>query len=87
MQGAILINDQSVPQSPILGLTSEYIERNGAYLLDCGDAMILFVNRAISISFCMEILDVPNFQSIPEEMVRSILFYWFDSTVECPFCL
>ncbi|XP_033643820.1 protein transport protein Sec24A-like [Asterias rubens] len=68
-EGAILINDQSVPQPPILGLTSEYIERNGAYLLDCGDAMILFVNRAISISFCMEILDVPNFQSIPEEMV------------------
>ncbi|XP_038061133.1 protein transport protein Sec24A-like isoform X2 [Patiria miniata] len=69
-EGAILVNDQSIPQPPLIGLSSEYINRNGAYLMDCGDAMYLFVNREVSIAFCLEILDTPNFRSIPEGMTE-----------------
>ncbi|XP_022080960.1 protein transport protein Sec24A-like isoform X2 [Acanthaster planci] len=69
-EGSILVNDQSVPQPPLLGLSSEYVSRNGAYLMDCGDALYLFINRDVSIAFCMEVLDVPNFRSIPEGMTE-----------------
>ena len=68
-QGSLLISDQSVPQPPIIGLSSEYINRNGAYLMDCGDQMLLFVNREVTPQWCQEVLDVPDFQSIPEGMV------------------
>ncbi|XP_072038207.1 protein transport protein Sec24A-like isoform X2 [Amphiura filiformis] len=69
-EGSLLISDQAIPQPPIIGLSSEYISRSGAYLMDCGDMMYLFVNREVTPQWCSEVLDVPDFRSIPEGMTE-----------------
>ncbi|XP_071496499.1 protein transport protein Sec24A-like isoform X1 [Diadema antillarum] len=69
-EGGLLINDQAIPQPGLIGLSSEYLSRDGAFLMDCGDAMYLFVGQTISPEFCQDVLDVPNFASIPEGMME-----------------
>ncbi|XP_077999051.1 protein transport protein Sec24A-like [Glandiceps talaboti] len=67
-EGAISHDDQTVPQPAILSLSSEHLFKNGAYLMDKGDALYLYINRDISPNFVQSVLDVPDFQSIPEPM-------------------
>ena len=63
---AVLKDDVSVPQPPLLQLSSANIDRHGVYLLDTGSRMMLWVGAAISDHFCQEIFDVPNFASVPD---------------------
>lgn len=36
LQGALNINDKTIPQPPILQLSVEKLNRDGAYLMDAG---------------------------------------------------
>lgn len=54
------------PKLPLLQLSSAHIDRNGAYLLDTGDNMYIYIGSAINEKFLQDVLDVPNFQSIVE---------------------
>lgn len=58
-----------IPKPPLLQLSSANIDRHGAYLMDVGNDLYLMVGGAISDQFCQDILDKPNFMSIPEGMV------------------
>ncbi|XP_006824913.1 protein transport protein Sec24A-like [Saccoglossus kowalevskii] len=71
-QGAISHDDQTICQPPILSLSSEHLYKNGAYLMDRSDALYLYVMRDVSQEFLNSVLDVPDFQSIPEPMVHFI---------------
>jgi len=63
-KNAILREDRSVPQPVRLPLSSAHVDRHGAYLLDTGERMYLWIGAAISDQFCQDVLDVPNFKSI-----------------------
>ncbi|KFM58631.1 Protein transport protein Sec24A, partial [Stegodyphus mimosarum] len=61
-------DDAVIPQPPILQLSSEKVDRHGAYILDTFDVLYLYIGRAINDHFCSSVLNVPNFSAIPEDM-------------------
>ncbi|GIY28448.1 protein transport protein Sec24B [Caerostris darwini] len=61
-------DDVIIPQPVILQLSSEKIDRHGAYILDTFDVLYLYIGRAISDQFCTSVLNVPNFSAIPENL-------------------
>lgn len=64
-----------VPQPPRLHLSAEKLDSHGAFLMDAGDHMIMYVGHNISSQFCTAVLGVPSFSHIPEEMVRWLGIY------------
>lgn len=54
------------PKLPLLQLSSANIDRNGAYLLDTGDTMYLYMGSAINPQFCLDVLDRPHFAAVQE---------------------
>ncbi|XP_042901312.1 protein transport protein Sec24A isoform X2 [Parasteatoda tepidariorum] len=62
-------DDAIIPQPPILQLSSEKIDRHGAYILDTLDVLYLYIGRAINDQFCTSVLNVSNFSAIPEDMI------------------
>ncbi|XP_074647209.1 protein transport protein Sec24A-like [Tubulanus polymorphus] len=65
-KNAITKNDVVIPQPALLQLSSANIDRHGAYLLDCGTKLYMWVGGAISDRYCQEVFDVPNFVSIQD---------------------
>lgn len=57
-----------VPQPPRLHLSAEKLDSHGAFLMDVGDHMMMYVGHNISDQFCTAVLGVPSFSQIPEEM-------------------
>lgn len=62
-------NNTEVPHTTRLHLSSANIDRQGVYVLDAYDRMYFYVGSAVGDQFCQDVLDVPNFMSIPEGMV------------------
>ena len=58
-----------IPQPPRLHLSAEMIDATGAYLLDTGEVMYLYVGRSVSSEFLGNALGSPTFQALPEQMV------------------
>jgi len=52
----------------LLPLSSEYISKNGAYLLDCGWSMYLLIGRMCHHEFIKQVLDESQFSDIKEPM-------------------
>ncbi|XP_075734990.1 protein transport protein Sec24AB isoform X4 [Rhipicephalus microplus] len=68
-QDALELEDGTlVCQPPRLQLSFENIDRHGCYALDTVDRLYLYVGRALSDRFCTNVLGVPNFAAIPEDM-------------------
>ncbi|XP_054724767.1 protein transport protein Sec24A-like isoform X2 [Uloborus diversus] len=61
-------DDAIIPQPVILQLSSEKIDRHGAYILDTFDVLYLYIGKAINDHFCTNVLNVPNFSAIPENL-------------------
>ncbi|XP_060604694.1 protein transport protein Sec24A-like isoform X3 [Ruditapes philippinarum] len=80
------------PKLPLLQLSSANVDRNGAYLLDTGDTIYLYLGSAVNPQFCQDVFDRPNFASIQEggitelpelenegsERVRAFITYLLD---------
>jgi len=62
--------DKVIPQPPLLQLSSANMDRHGAYLLDTGSKMYLWIGAAISDQFVQEVLDVPNFASVQDGLME-----------------
>lgn len=62
-------NNTEVPQTVRLQLTAANIDSQGVYLLDTYDQMYFYVGSAVSDQFCQDVLDVPNYVSIPEGII------------------
>ncbi|ELU09049.1 hypothetical protein CAPTEDRAFT_176588 [Capitella teleta] len=58
--------DLVIPQPPMLHLSSANIDRHGAYLMDAGSYMFLWLGASVSDRFCAEVFGLPNFASLPE---------------------
>ncbi|XP_063303539.1 protein transport protein Sec24A isoform X1 [Pelobates fuscus] len=67
-EGALNINDRTIPQPPILQLSVEKLNRDGAYLMDAGTVLLLWVGRNCSQNFFMQVLGVSNYGSMAQEM-------------------
>uniref|UniRef100_A0AAV2MI77 SEC24 homolog B, COPII coat complex component n=1 Tax=Knipowitschia caucasica TaxID=637954 RepID=A0AAV2MI77_KNICA len=67
-QGALHLNDTIVPQPPLLHLSAERITQDGAFLLDCGSVLLLWVGRACSNMFLQDVLGVSDYTSLPPSM-------------------
>ncbi|XP_075970231.1 protein transport protein Sec24AB [Anticarsia gemmatalis] len=61
-------DDDTAPDPPQLQLTAERINSNGAYLLDDGESMILYVCHAVSAAFLSDTFGVAAFSQLPDEM-------------------
>jgi hypothetical protein len=59
-----------IPQPPRLHLSAEMVDSAGAYLLDSGDVIYLYVGRNVHQVFLEQVLGASSFQSLPEQMVR-----------------
>ena len=68
-------DDISACRPPLIPLSSTQIDRHGAYIMDNGSYIYLYLGAAISDGFCRDVLDVGSFQQI------------VDGTVSRPTCL
>ncbi|KFQ20184.1 Protein transport protein Sec24A, partial [Merops nubicus] len=69
-EGALNINDRTIPQPPILQLSVEKLSRDGAYLMDAGSVMFLWIGKNCGQGFISQVLGVPNYGSIPQNMTH-----------------
>lgn len=67
-QGAISQGEMVIPQPPRIHLSAEMVDSTGAYLLDTGDVIYLYVGRNIHPAFIENVLGSSSFQSLPEQM-------------------
>ncbi|KAM5299127.1 protein transport protein Sec24A [Ctenodactylus gundi] len=67
-EGALNINDRTIPQPPILQLSVEKLSRDGAFLMDAGSVLMLWVGKNCAQNFFSQVLGVQNYASIPQTM-------------------
>ncbi|XP_048365416.1 protein transport protein Sec24B isoform X2 [Sphaerodactylus townsendi] len=95
-EGAIHVNDRVVPQPPLQRLSAEKLTRDGAFLLDYGPAIYVWIGKSCD-SFIKEVLGYPNYSSVPQgltqlpeldtvssERTRSFISWLKDSKPLCP---
>ncbi|XP_068134016.1 protein transport protein Sec24A [Hyperolius riggenbachi] len=69
-EGALNINDKTIPQPPLLQLSVEKLNRDGAYLLDAGTIMLLWVGRNCGQNFFTQVLGVAGYSSLNQDMTQ-----------------
>ncbi|KAM4049994.1 protein transport protein Sec24B isoform 2-T2 [Anomaloglossus baeobatrachus] len=69
-EGAILVNDLVVPQPQLQHLSAEKLEREGAFLMDAGSTLYLWVGRNCDTNFLKDVLGFPNYASVPQKMTQ-----------------
>ncbi|XP_038651792.1 protein transport protein Sec24A isoform X1 [Scyliorhinus canicula] len=69
-EGSININDKTIPQPPILQLSVEKLNRDGAFLMDAGTMLYLWVGKKCCPNFVSQVLGASNYVSIPQNMTQ-----------------
>ncbi|XP_042636862.1 protein transport protein Sec24B [Orycteropus afer afer] len=69
-EGAIHVNDRVVPQPPLQKLSAEKLTREGAFLMDCGSILYVWIGKSCDNNFIEDVLGYPNFASIPQKMTQ-----------------
>jgi len=77
---------------PRLQLCSENIDRHGVYIMDCGEAIYMWIGRSVSDQFLQQVFDCKSFQELPDhsndlpdlenalsERIRNFLVYLYDN--------
>ncbi|KAG0725241.1 Protein transport protein Sec24B [Chionoecetes opilio] len=72
-KGALDIDDQVVPQPGRLHLSAEQLERCGAYLMDAGDTIFLYIRCGVASSWVEATLGVPSYAAIPQPLYEEPL--------------
>ncbi|XP_023700692.2 protein transport protein Sec24A isoform X1 [Paramormyrops kingsleyae] len=67
-EGALNINERTVPQPKVLQLSVEKLNREGAFLMDAGSVMLLWMGRNCNPSFLSQVLGVPSYAAVPQNM-------------------
>ncbi|XP_069573330.1 protein transport protein Sec24A isoform X1 [Brachyistius frenatus] len=67
-EGALNINERTIPQPAVHQLTVEKLCREGAFLMDCGTVMYLWIGRNCHPNFLTQVLGVPNYAAVPENL-------------------
>ncbi|XP_069826047.1 protein transport protein Sec24A isoform X1 [Dendropsophus ebraccatus] len=69
-EGALNINDKTIPQPPILQLSVEKLRRDGAYLMDTGTIMLLWLGRSCGQNFLTQVLGVANYSALSQDLTQ-----------------
>ncbi|TRY93965.1 hypothetical protein DNTS_021119 [Danionella cerebrum] len=69
-QGALNVNDNLVPQPALLQLSAEKLSREGAFLMDCGSVIYIWVGKCCDETFIRDVLGFPSYASIPASMTE-----------------
>ena len=88
----VVESDAEICIPPKLHLSSENIDRHGVYVMDCGEAIYMWIGRSVSDDFLKQVFDVKSFQDLPDnsndlpeldnvlsDRVRNFLVYLYDS--------
>ncbi|XP_040827876.1 protein transport protein Sec24A isoform X2 [Ochotona curzoniae] len=67
-EGALNINDRTIPQPALLQLSVEKLSRDGAFLMDAGSVLMLWIGKNCAPHFLSHVLGVQNYASIPQIM-------------------
>ncbi|XP_072517494.1 protein transport protein Sec24A isoform X2 [Salminus brasiliensis] len=67
-EGALNVSDCTIPQPRMLQLTVEKLSRDGAFLMDTGSDLYLWVGRNCNPSFLSQVLGVQNYVNVPLNM-------------------
>lgn len=68
MEKHVALKDEHnrLPMPPCLHLSGEMLSRDGAYLVNNGQELILYVARGVSNAFCEDLFAVSGFEGIPD---------------------
>ncbi|RXN15960.1 transport Sec24A-like protein [Labeo rohita] len=69
-EGALNINDRTIPQPRALQLSVEKLSREAAFLMDCGTVMYLWIGRNCSPVFLTQVLGVESYAAVPLNMIQ-----------------
>ncbi|KAK3873886.1 hypothetical protein Pcinc_021127 [Petrolisthes cinctipes] len=72
-KGALHIDDQVIPQPGRLHLSAERLERAGAYLMDNGNAILIYIRSGVSSAWVEATLGVPSYAVIPQPLYEDAL--------------
>ncbi|XP_022532425.2 protein transport protein Sec24A [Astyanax mexicanus] len=64
-EGALNINDRTIPQPLALQLSVEKLSRDGAFLMDTGSDLYLWVGKSCNPTFLNQVLGVQNYANVP----------------------
>nr|XP_057942202.1 protein transport protein Sec24A isoform X1 [Doryrhamphus excisus] len=67
-EGALSVSDRTVPQPRVLQLSGEKLSMEGAFLMDAGTVMYLLVRRNCNPVFLSQVLGVPNYAAVPDNL-------------------
>ncbi|KAG8454079.1 hypothetical protein GDO86_000642 [Hymenochirus boettgeri] len=67
-EGAMLVNDRVVPQPLLQSLSAEKLSREGAFLMDSGSSLYIWIGRNCPSSFLSDVIGYPNYASVPQKM-------------------
>ncbi|XP_026227222.1 protein transport protein Sec24A isoform X2 [Anabas testudineus] len=67
-EGALNINERTIPQPRVLQLTVEKLSREGAFLMDAGMVMYLWIGRNCNPNFLTQVLGVPSYAAVPDNL-------------------
>ncbi|XP_062308991.1 protein transport protein Sec24A [Osmerus eperlanus] len=67
-EGALNISERTIPQPRLLQLSVEKLTREGAFLLDAGSVLYLWVGRSCSPHFLSKVLGAASYAAVPQVM-------------------
>uniref|UniRef100_A0A4W6DTH8 SEC24 homolog A, COPII coat complex component n=1 Tax=Lates calcarifer TaxID=8187 RepID=A0A4W6DTH8_LATCA len=67
-EGALNINERTIPQPRVLQLSVEKLSREGAFLMDAGIVMYLWIGRNCHPNFLTQVLGVPSYAAVPDNL-------------------
>ncbi|KAM6984006.1 protein transport protein Sec24A isoform 3-T3 [Tautogolabrus adspersus] len=67
-EGALNINERTIPQPRLLQLTVEKLSREAAFLMDAGTVMYLWIGRNCNPTFLTQVLGVPSYAAVPDNL-------------------
>ena len=71
LQNSISKGELIIAQPPLLQLSSGNMDRHGAYLLDTGSHMYLWIGAAVSDQFVCDVMGVKTFSEVEEHLVSN----------------
>ncbi|XP_034062334.1 LOW QUALITY PROTEIN: protein transport protein Sec24A [Gymnodraco acuticeps] len=67
-EGALNINERTIPQPRVLQLSVEKLSREAAFLMDAGTVMYLWIGRNCHPNFLSQVLGVPSYAAVPDNL-------------------
>ncbi|XP_073335264.1 protein transport protein Sec24A [Pagrus major] len=67
-EGALNISERTIPQPRLLQLSVEKLSREAAFLMDAGTVMYLWIGRNCNPNFLTQVLGVPNYATVPDNL-------------------